>query len=99
MHRSVSLIAALVLSAGAAHAASETVNLVGKDRATIHADIKRAAKRVCAAEIDASAFYYDRLNACIHDTVVATEARIADVMAKAEPAKPAPAHAITAAEN
>ncbi|HZZ36988.1 MAG TPA: hypothetical protein VFE03_14795 [Caulobacteraceae bacterium] len=99
MHRSIPVIAALVLSAGAAHAASETVSLVGKDRATIHADIKRAAKRVCAAEIDASAFYYDVLNACIHDTVIATEAKVADVLAKAEPAKPASARAITAAEN
>jgi len=89
MFRKVSLTAAAVLAlAGSAQAGSVTVSLIGKDAATIHADIRHAARRACADEIGGSAFYYDMLDSCMRQAVAEAEAKIPGFTTKTATAKP-----------
>jgi hypothetical protein len=68
----LTMTAALATSASAAEV---RVSLVGKDEATLKADILQAAQTVCADDDRTLAsMYYERM--CIADTVRDTESKI-----------------------
>ncbi len=83
MIKALSLLVAVsaVALAGSASAASMKVSVVGKDAATIHADIVRAAKSVCyeSLRVDTLGPVGREMDACVADTVKAAEAQLAPV--------------------
>ncbi len=89
MVRTLSIVAAFLALAGAAHAQSITVSLIGKDAQTIHRDIVRAAEHVCDESQAGSAALLDVMGSCVRDTVARAEAQVPAVLARAAAERPA----------
>ena len=75
MIKYITLLAAASALAGPAAAQSVKISLVGKDPATIHADITHAANIVCFKDAHSALEIY-AMRECVADTVKATEAGI-----------------------
>jgi hypothetical protein len=81
MIKYITLLAAASALGGPAAAQSLKVSLVGKDPATIHADITRAANIVCFRG-ERSPLEVYAIRGCVADTVKAAEAEIPALAAK-----------------
>jgi hypothetical protein len=76
MIKTIAILAAAVAIATPAAAAEVRVSFVGKDDATLKAEVTRAAQAVCKdTEHGFLATYFERQ--CIIDTIKETEAKIA----------------------
>jgi hypothetical protein len=75
MIKTFAILTATVALATSASAAEVRLSIVGKDEATLKADILQAAQTVCAEEDRTLAgMYYERM--CISQTVKDTESKI-----------------------
>jgi hypothetical protein len=75
MIKTLAILTMTAAIAGPAAAAEVRLSFVGKDEATLKADIRQAAQTVCAdTERGTMAMYYERQ--CIIDTIKDTESKI-----------------------
>jgi hypothetical protein len=82
MTKTLTLLAALgavmSLASTASAEVSKTVSLVGKDAATIRADITRAAKEVCNKELNGRTEWIAGYARCVDDTIARAMAVLPD---------------------
>jgi hypothetical protein len=76
MIRIFSIAAAVVVLAASAQAQTVTVKVAGKDAATLHRDIVRAAYQVCSDTIGATPLAHEMIPSCVHQSVVRAEAQL-----------------------
>lgn len=72
----ISFLALAAIATPVAAADSIKISLVGKTPAALHADITKAARKVCLDEHGAAPFAIYTLSACVRDSVRSAEASI-----------------------
>lgn len=94
MNRISTFTTATLLALGLAGAAladtapaSTTVSLVGKDQATISADIRKAAQQVCGKELSGTFAGFDQMSLCVSISAAQAMAEVSRIQA-AQAAKP-----------
>ncbi len=78
MIKTLTIAAALVAFASTASAAEIHVSLVGKDLKTIQADIARAARSVCRAELESRSEWVAGYARCVDESVARAMAELAN---------------------